>query len=128
MVWGVSEWTQFWGSMGASFIEHRAKTKQRSIGSSKADMDIAAQGAIDQSLIHCLPINDHVTEKGLTQLCVALKRNDHLAAQLAIDSNPGLRKRDICIFLLKSSISYLCSEDPADLVRSATYNLIGCKK
>jgi hypothetical protein len=118
---------EFLGSFGASFVEHRARTKRRTLGSSKADGDIAAYDAVTKGLKDCLPMDDHVTRRGLRAVCNSLKRNDHLGAQLAIDANPGLRKREICVYLLKSAVTYLCSEDPSNLVRGATYTIIACK-
>ena len=118
---------EFFGSFGASFIEHRARIKQRRIGSNKADADIAAYNAVNEGLKTCIPLEDHVNRRGLRQICTALKKNDHLGAQLAIDANPGLRKREICIHLLKYAVTYLCSENPADMIRAATYTMIACK-
>ena len=123
----ISGFSEFCGSFGASFIEHRARIRKRRIGSTKADTDIAAYKAVNEGLKACIPMEDHVTRPGLRHLCTALKKNDHFAAQLAIDANPGPRKRDFCIFLLKSAVCYLCSDDPADLVRAATYTMIACK-
>lgn len=118
---------EFLGSFGASFIEHRARIKRRRIGSSKTDVDIAAYNAVNEGLKTCIPLEDHVNRRGLRQLCQALKKNDHLEAQLAIDANPGLRKREICIHLLRYAVTYLCSENPVDLIRAATYTMIACK-
>lgn len=119
---------EFLGSFGASFIEHRARTKQRTLRSSKTDGDIAAYNAVTKGLKEdCIPMDDHVTRTGLKAVCKSLKKNDHLAAQLAIDANPGLRKREICVYLLKYTVTYLCSEKPSDLVRGATYTIIACK-
>ena len=80
--------SEFLGSFGASFLEHRARTKRRMLGSSKADVDIAAYEAVNNGLKDCLPINDHVSQPGLRSLCNSLKMKDHLGAQLAIDGNP----------------------------------------
>ena len=118
---------EFCGSFGASFIERRARIKQRGFGSSKADADIAAYNAVNEGLKGCLPIDDHVKRRGLKAVCHFLKKNDHFGAQLAIDANPGPRKREICVFLLKSAVTYLCSDDPTDIVRAATYTMIACK-
>ena len=115
---------EFCGSFGASFIEHRARIKQRGLGSSKADCDIAPYNAINKGLKDCLPIDDHVTRRGLRAVCSSLKKKDHFGAQLAIDANPGLGKREICV---KYAVTYLCSEDPVDLIRAATYTTIACK-
>lgn len=118
---------EFCGSFTANFIERRARTKSRTLGSTRADADNAAYDAITKGLGDCLPMEDHVTRKGLKKLCKSLKKNEHFPAQLAIDANPGLRKREICVALLKLSVTYLCSENPADLVRAATYTMIACK-
>lgn len=118
---------EFCGSFGANFIERRARTKRRGFGSSKADGDLAAYTAVTEGLKECLPIDDHVTRRGLKAVCHSLKKNDHFGAQLAIDSNPGSYKREICVYLLKSVVVYLCSENPSDLVRAATYTMIACK-
>lgn len=118
---------EFFGSFTASFLERRARTKSRTLGSTKADADIAAYNAVTKGLFDCLPMEDHVTRKGLYEVCQSLKKTDHFAAQLAIDANTGLRKRDICVALLKISVTYLCAENPADLVRAATYTMIACK-
>ena len=118
---------EFIGSFGASFVERRARTKSRTLGSTRADADTAAYNAVTKGLGDCLPMEDHVTRKGLKEVCKSLKMNDHLPAQLAIDANSGLRKREICVALLKLSFTYLCSENPADLVRAATYTMIACK-
>lgn len=118
---------EFCGSFGASFIERRARTKRRGFGSTKADVDIAAYNAVNEGLKDCLPIEDHVTRRGLRAVCHSLKKNDAFGGQLAIDTNPGPRKREICVHLLKYAVIYLCSEDPADLIRAATYTMIACK-
>lgn len=118
---------EFFGNFGASFLERRARTKSRTLWSTKADADVAAYNAVTEGLGDCLPMEDHVTRRGLKALCNSLKMKDHFPAQLAIDANPGPRKRDICIALLKLSVAYLCSKDPADLVRAATYTMIYCK-
>lgn len=108
-------------------MTHRAKTKQRRLGSTKADVDIAAYNAVNEGLKDCILLDNHVTKRGLRELCNALKKNDHLGAQLAIDANPGPLKREICIHLLKYAVTYLCSENPIDLIRAATYTMIACK-
>lgn len=118
---------EFFGSFGASFLERRARTKSRTLGSTKADGDSAAYHAVTKGLEDCLPMEDHVTRRGLKDVYKSLKMNDHFPAQLAIDANPGPRKREICIALLKISVTYLCSENPSDLVRAATYTMIACK-
>ncbi len=118
---------EFCGSFGASFIERRARIKRKGFGSSKADGDIAAYNAVNEDLKECLPIDDHVTRRGLRAVCHSLKKNDHFGAQLAIDANPGSHKREICVYLLKSVVVYLSSENPPDLVRTATYTMIACK-
>ena len=123
----ISSVGEFCGSFGASFLERRARTKKRKFGSTKADYDIAAYNAVKEGLQDCIPIEDHVTRPGLKQLCTALNRNDHLGAQFAIDANPGLQKREICVYLLKYAAAYLCSEDPADMIRAATYTMIACR-
>ena len=114
---------EFSGSFGASFIERRARIKRRGFGSTKADGEIAAYNAVNEGLKDCLPMDDHVTQGGLRALSHSLKKNDHFGAQLAIDANPGPRKREICLHLLKYAVIYLCSEDPADL----RYTMIACK-
>ena len=126
MGWLVSV-GEFCGSFGASFIERRARIKQRGFGSTKADGDIAAYNAVNEGLKDCLPTDDHVIRRGLSAVFHSLKKNDHFGGQLAIDANPGPRKREICIYLLKYAVTYLCSEDPADLIRAATYTMIACK-
>jgi hypothetical protein len=118
---------EFCGSFGASFLEHRARTKQRSLGTKKADIDAAAYIAVNEGLKTCRPLDDHVTPRGIKKLCYALNKKDHFAAQLAIDANPKPRKREICIHLLNYAVTYLCSKDPADLVRAATYTMLACK-
>lgn len=121
---------EFFGSFGVSFIKHRARTKQRRIGrigSSTADADIAVYNAVNEGLKTCIPLDDQVNRRGLRQLCSALKRKDHFGAQLTIDANPRLHKREICIHLLKYAVIYLCSENPADIIRGATYTMIVCK-
>lgn len=126
MSW-VGSVAEFCGNFGATFIERRARTKTRMLGSTKADADIAAYQAVNEGLRDCVPMEDHVTKDGLKVVCKALKKKDHFAAQMAIDANPGARKREICIALLKGAVTYLCSDNPADYVRAATYNLIACK-
>lgn len=118
---------EFFGNFGASFLERRARTKSRTLGSTKADVDLAAYNAVTKGLGDCLPMEDQVTRRGLNAVCNSLKMKDHFPAQLAIDANPGPRKRDICIALLKFAVTYLCSEDPVDSVRAATYTMISCK-
>jgi len=126
MVW-FADVGEFVGSFTANFIERRARTKSRTWGSTKADADNAAYTAVTKGLEDCLPMQNHVTQKGLNEVCKSLKKNDHFAAQLAIDANPGLRKRDICVALLKLSVTCLCGENPTDLVSSATYSMIARK-
>lgn len=120
MSW-FSSVSEFCGSFGASFLERRG------FGSSKANGDIAASNAVNEGLKECLPIDTHVTRRGLKAVCHSLKKNDHFGAQLAIEANPGPSKREICVYLLKSVVLYLCSENPADLIRAATYTMIACK-
>jgi hypothetical protein len=119
---------EFFGNFAGAFIERRARTKSRTFGATKGDRDITAYKAVNEGLSKmCLPIEDHVNKRGLKQVCSALKKSDHFAAHLAIDSNPGLRKRDVCIYLLKATVTYLCTKDPADIVRAATYTMIACR-
>jgi hypothetical protein len=48
---------EFVGNLGASFLQHRARTKMRMIGASKADMDIAVYNAVNEGLLKdCIPI------------------------------------------------------------------------
>ena len=119
---------EFAGSFIASFTSHRARIKNRTFGSTQGDVDINAYNNVAYGLkIDCAPIDDHVTRKGLKELCLALKINNHFLASTAIDGNLGPRKRDICLIALRQAVTYLCSEDAADLVRSATYTMIACK-
>jgi hypothetical protein len=119
---------EFGGNFVAAFVERRARIKARSLGMMKADQDVAAYQGVKEGLeAMCLPMEDHVTKRGLNQVCSALKNSDTFAASLAIDANPGPGKREVCIAFLKASVVYLCSNDPSDMVRAATYNLIGCK-
>ena len=115
---------EFCGNFGTSFITRRVRIQQRRFGSSKADDDIAAYNAVNEGLKECLPIDDHVTQRGLKVLGHSLKKNDHFVAQSAIDANPRPGKRE---FLLKSTVTYLCSENPADIVRATTYTMIACR-
>ena len=118
---------EFCGSFGASFLTHRERIKQRKLGSSKADVDIAVYNAVNEGLKDCLPMDNHVIRRGLRGVCDSMKNKDHFGAQLAIDANPGPRKREICVHLLKYAVTYLCSENPADLIRAATYTMIASK-
>ena len=118
---------EFCGSVAASFVECRARTKSRTLGSTKSDADAAAYNAVTKGLEDCLPMEYHVTQKGLKNVCKYLKMNEHLPAQLAIDANPRPRKRGICVALLKLTVTYLCSENPKDLVSAATYTMIAFK-
>ena len=119
---------EFFGNFAGAFIERRAITKSRTLGATKGDRDIIAYKAVNEGLSKmCLPIEDHVNERGLKQVCWALKKSDHFAAHLAIDANPGPRKRDLCIFLLKATVTYLCTKDSSDIVRGATYTMIACR-
>lgn len=125
----VGNVSEFLGNFWANFLVHRARTKTRFTGSTKADEAINAYNAINKGLKeNCLPLDDHILKSGLKQTCRALKNNDHFGAQVAIDANPGPRKRDICIALIKIVVTYLCSESPSDLVRSATYTMLACDK
>ena len=127
MSWVTGFTSEFLGNFAGAFIERRARTKTRTFSTPGGDRDIAAYDVVDKGLKKiCPPMEDHVTNRGLKQVCMALKKSDHFGAQLAIDSNPGPRKREICIFLLKSTVTYLCTENPADIVRAATYTLIAC--
>lgn len=73
----------FW----SSFLEGRARTKSRKLGSSKADADIAIYEAINKSLEDCLPMEDHVTRYGLKKICKSLKMKKHFQARFRISIN-----------------------------------------
>lgn len=119
---------EFVGNAAASFVARKEQNDKAKVNILKADEAINNYKQIENTLNrNCQPIDDHVTRQGLNQLCSALKKNDNFGAQLAIDSNPGLRKRDVCIIVLKGVSLYLSTQDPSSMVRAATYNLIGCK-
>jgi len=121
--------SEFFGSASMSFLEHREKIKKRNININVFSADEAAikYKEIDHLKLACLPIDDHITRRGLNKLCHALKGKNHIEAQFVIGDNPGLRKREVCLLLLRGVSLYLCQEDPSALVRAATYTLIGCK-
>lgn len=123
MGWGIGEFS-------GNFMAHRARTKRRGLGIPTDDRDIAAYNAVNEGLKNdCLSIvDDQITEKAKKLLCKALKQGDPFEANLAIDGNPGFRKRPVCIALLKLTVTYLFSENLNDMVRSAKYNLLGCPK
>lgn len=127
MVWGMKSLGEFCGSFVSSFMERRKITQQRGFGTSEADIHVGAAENIERLRENCLPIEDHVTRRGLKQVYSALNRKDHFAAQLGIDANPGPSKTDICITLLKATVSYLCSDNAADRIRAATYTMIACQ-
>lgn len=116
---------EFLGSFGTSFIERRARTKCRKLGSTKADGEITAYNAVTKDLIDCLPMEEQVTRRVLNDVCKSLKITYDFPAQLAIDANPGPRQREIFIALLK--LSYLCSKNPSEIVGAATYTMIAFK-
>ena len=118
---------EFIGGFTASFLERRARTKSRLSRSTIEDGNRAAYDVLNKGLRECTPMNDHVTRKGLKELCRALKSDDSSGALIAIEANPGPRKRDLCLALLKLSVIYICSENPSDLIRAATYTIIDCK-
>jgi len=128
MSW-IGSMAEFCSSFGAAFIERRAKIKEKRkfIGSTQKDMDIAAYNAVENILKkECLPLNDHVSNHGIKKLCETLPKKDHFKSQFAIDANPGPNKRELCVYLLKGIVTYLCTENPSDLIRAATYTMLVC--
>ena len=119
---------EFVGSFGKAFITHRQRTKRRSLIRHKTDIDITHYDMVNEGLRKdCAPIEDHVSRIGLKKLCRALIKKDQFKAQLAIDANPGLNKRQICVVMLKGVVTYLCTEDPSEMIRAATYTMIACR-
>lgn len=119
---------EFVGSACKAFLTHRQRTKRRSIIRHKTDIDISYHYMVNEGLgKDCAPLEDHVSRIGLKKVCQALKNKDQFKAQLAIDANPGLNKRQICVVMLKGVATYLCTEDPSEIIRAATYTMIACR-
>jgi len=124
-----------WGYIGeycvtflVNYREHRARCKRRLRLASDDDRLIATKDSIEKGLGDCVPDSDHIANVGKRQLCKALKNDDHFGSMLAIDANPGPRKRDVCIVILKLACAYICKEDAVDAIRGATFTYLACNK
>lgn len=116
---------EFCGSFAAAFVKRRAITKSRTLGSTKEDEIFHLSTVMSEGLGNeCLPIEDHVTRRGLNQVCKALETKDNFRADKAIAANPGPNQRLFCLKLINYAVTHACSENAINSIRAATFNLL----
>lgn len=115
---------EFTASFYAHYTAHKAKIDAQRRFAKLEDVQLSsfqgAKTALEGS--DCFPIvESQVTKKGAKLIQKALLNHDEFGANLALDANPGINKKQVCIAMLKQLITVACSENVSTVIRSATY-------
>jgi hypothetical protein len=117
------------GTFITSFLDHRAKTKKRTLLGKKTDHAISVYDAVNEGRKNdCNPISDHISDLGRKKLCRALRKKNQFGAHMAIENNPGVNRLEVCLTVLRVASTYLCTtEDASEIIRAATYTMLACR-
>lgn len=136
MVGWIGHFSKFCGTFASSFMTHREKINRErkfpGIGNADTNSNgdpitIGIYETVTSGTKDCSPLSDHISDLGRKKLCKALRTKNMFGSHMAIRNNPGPMKREICIAVLKLASTYLCSENPSELIRAATYTALACR-